>query len=232
MGGGGMGGGGGGMGGGGGGGFFNVAPEAVELKAATVCLEHGKAEPRAAIPYEIRPLESVTSNPLVQEVCRLLGQGAVNQRVAQVAAWHLNNNMSWEQLANKQLRYANGQTSPYFRRRKSRRPCSWSRWPRHLAQERAKDAPSQRATAIKGTSQDPARRIDTRAAGHRFAGIRNRRRIHRPLPPAGACCFAPEGSAAAKLFSSKPLRCRPLPRPAARPYGLQKVFLFSSPLLY
>ena len=108
-----MGGGGGGMGGGGG--FMNVPPEKIgQLKVATVCLDHGKAEPRPAVPYEVKPIESYTDKPEVQELCRMLGTGQINQRAAQVAAWHLNNNISWQDLAMKQLRYANGASVPYF----------------------------------------------------------------------------------------------------------------------
>lgn len=119
---GGMGGGGmGGMGGGGmggmGGGMFNVAPEKVaHVKAATVCLEHGKPDPRPSMKYEIKPIEAATDKPAVAEVCRMLGSGEFDQRVAQVAAWHLNNDMSWEELAKKQYKYANGMTKPYFTR--------------------------------------------------------------------------------------------------------------------
>ena len=114
MGGGGMGGGG--MGGmGGGGGMFNVPPEKVgQLKVTTVCLEHGKDEPRAAIPYEIKPLESVTTKAGVEELCQSLGNGQLNQRAAQVAAWHLNNDMSWQELAAKRFSFANGTSRPYF----------------------------------------------------------------------------------------------------------------------
>lgn len=123
MGGGGMGGGsqamGGGMGGGGmmggGGGMFNVAPEKVgQFKVTTVCLEHGKKEPRAAIPYEIRPIEQVTDRPAVQALCAMLGSGQVSQRAAQVAAWNLNCDMSLQELAAKRLQYANGASRPYF----------------------------------------------------------------------------------------------------------------------
>ena len=116
--GGGMGGGGmGGMGGGGMGmgGMMNIAPEKVgQLKVSTVCLDHGKGEPRAAIPYTIKPLDDYTTQPGVQEVCEMLGKGQVNQRVAQVCAWHLNSGLSWEKLASKQLRFADGSTRPYF----------------------------------------------------------------------------------------------------------------------
>jgi hypothetical protein len=100
---------------GGGQGFFNVPPEKVgQLKATTVCLEHGKADPRPGVPYMIKPIESVTDNPQVQEVCRLIGRGVCSQRVAQVAAWHLNNHMSWQQLLAKEVRFAGGGSAPYF----------------------------------------------------------------------------------------------------------------------
>ena len=109
---------GGGMGGGGGGGgmgMMYVAPEKVEsLKVPTVCLEHGKAEPRPTVPYEIRPIDSFTAKPAVKELCRMLGTGQISQRAAQAAAWNLNNNMSWEQLAAKRMRHANGSSTPYF----------------------------------------------------------------------------------------------------------------------
>jgi hypothetical protein len=108
---------GGGMGGMGGGmGMFNVPPEKVgQLRLPTVCLEHGKGEPNERIPYEIKPLESVTSKPAVAELCRSLGRGQVNQRAAQAAAWFLNNDMSWQELAAKRYRHANGMMGdPYF----------------------------------------------------------------------------------------------------------------------
>jgi hypothetical protein len=64
--------------------------------------------------YEIRPIEEATNKPAVAEVCRMLGRGELDQRVAQVAAWHLNNDMSWEKLTNMRFKYANGMTKPYF----------------------------------------------------------------------------------------------------------------------
>jgi hypothetical protein len=113
-----MGGGMGGMGGGGmggGGGMFNVPPEKVgQFKVTTVCLEHGKDEPRAAIPYEIKPLESVTTKAGVRELCQSLGKTEMSQRAAQAAAWHLNNDMTWEELAAKRIKHANGTSEPYF----------------------------------------------------------------------------------------------------------------------
>lgn len=102
---------------GGGGGMFNVAPEKIgQLKVPTVCLEHGKPDPTPKMKYEIRPIEQATDKPVVHELCASLGRGEVNQRAAQVAAWHLNNNMSWDELAKKQYKFATGMTRPYFSR--------------------------------------------------------------------------------------------------------------------
>jgi hypothetical protein len=109
--------GGGGIGGGGigGGGAFDVAPEKVaKIKLETVCLEHGKKEPTAIVPYEIRPIDTFTSDPKVQELCKLLGTGQLNQRAAQAAAWHLANHMTWEQLMDKKIHHLLGGDEIYF----------------------------------------------------------------------------------------------------------------------
>jgi hypothetical protein len=50
----------------------------------------------------------------VIELCRLLGQGQVPQRAAQAAAWHLNNDISWQELANKMIKHLTGNDEPYF----------------------------------------------------------------------------------------------------------------------
>ncbi|NLE36613.1 MAG: hypothetical protein GX621_01150 [Pirellulaceae bacterium] len=97
------------------GGMMNVAPEKVgNLKVATVCLAHGKPEPRPKIPYEIKPIDEFTDNVEIQAICRMVGAGEVNQRAAQVAAWHYTDGMRWQELAAKQLRSANGTSRPYF----------------------------------------------------------------------------------------------------------------------
>jgi hypothetical protein len=101
---------------GGQGGAFSVPPEKViKVKVAVVCLDHGKDEPNAHIPYEIRPIETYSSDPKVQELCKLLGSGKVDQRAAQAAAWHLANHMSWEELAGlKRFPHLPAYTKPYF----------------------------------------------------------------------------------------------------------------------
>jgi hypothetical protein len=115
----GVGGGAGGLGGGnrggGGGGAFNIAPEKVaKLKVETVCLEHGKKEPAANVPYELRPIETFTSDATVQELVKMLGTGQINQRAAQAAAWHLANHMSWGQLTDKKIHHLLGGDEVYF----------------------------------------------------------------------------------------------------------------------
>ena len=99
-----------------GGAAFSIPPErVVKLKLPTVCLEYGKSEPNAHVPYTIVPIETYTSNPEVQEVCRLLGTGTVDQQVAQAAAWHLANHLSWDKLADmKHFPHNSGFTRPVF----------------------------------------------------------------------------------------------------------------------
>ena len=54
---------GGGGGGFGGGGAFNLAPEKVhKIKVQTVCLEHGKPDPKPTMKYEIRPIDKLAAN--------------------------------------------------------------------------------------------------------------------------------------------------------------------------
>ena len=98
--GGGMGGMGGGMGGMGGGGFFSIPPETVaRVPYCSVCLEHGKAEPSPRMNYEIRPVDEVVENETLEALINLVGTGRLDEDVAQAAAWHLTDEMSWTELA-------------------------------------------------------------------------------------------------------------------------------------
>ena len=113
-----MGGGGMGMGGGGGGmgGFQNIEPGRVrKVKVTTVCLEHGKKEPNPRIKYDIVPIENFTRNAQVIELCRMLGSGKLDQMSAQAAAWHLTDDLSWQQLVQKiGATHLNGTSERYF----------------------------------------------------------------------------------------------------------------------
>jgi hypothetical protein len=102
-----VGGGGGGLGGGvggggGGGGFFSVPPEKPQkLDFAVLCLEHGKREPSSATAYKIVPAESILDRAAVVELLKAFGRGELKHQAAQAAAWNLNNDMNWNQLAAK-----------------------------------------------------------------------------------------------------------------------------------
>ncbi len=98
-----------------GGPIFNVLPgKIVKKKLPCVCLEFGKPDPRPRIPYRIERLGNVSSKPEVRELLARLGQGVCSQKTAQIAAWHLANDMSWEQLARLRHKLANGSTRPRF----------------------------------------------------------------------------------------------------------------------
>ncbi len=109
--------GGGGFGGGGGGGFFSVPPEkTARIKIKSVCLEHGKKEPRAKMTYQIKPLEEFTSNVALQELVK--GYASSKKKMdfqsVQAAVWHLSNEMSWKDLAQKKYDRIGRPDAPYF----------------------------------------------------------------------------------------------------------------------
>jgi hypothetical protein len=95
---------GGGFGAGGGlnGGFFRLEPGKVrKLSVHTVCLEHGKPDPNPRMVYKLVPLQRVNDDPAMQQICHWLGAGKVKPSVAQAAAWHLANGLSWDELQRK-----------------------------------------------------------------------------------------------------------------------------------
>jgi hypothetical protein len=108
--------GGGGMMGGGGGGFFNVAPDKVlKTKVTAVCLDHGKKDPNPRVTYKLIPIEAYAKNAEVAELMKMLVRGEIDQHSAQAAAWHLQNGLSWEELARKVgAKHLNGSVEPYF----------------------------------------------------------------------------------------------------------------------
>lgn len=85
-----------------GGGMFRVAPgKTGKLPVNTVCLEHGKPDPNSRVKYRLVPLQQFNTDPRVEAVCRKLGSGEISQHTAQCAAWHITDNLSWEELAAK-----------------------------------------------------------------------------------------------------------------------------------
>lgn len=108
---------GGGMMGGRGMGMFSVAPEEmVQVPMKSVCLEHGKPDPRPSMTYKLIPLKQQNSDPVLGAMLEQFVAGNVDQKAAQAAAWHLANHMSWQELAAKKIRHVGGvPPEPYFR---------------------------------------------------------------------------------------------------------------------
>ncbi len=88
--------------GGGRGGRFNIAPEKVaKIRIPCVCLDHGKPDPNPRMKYQIVPIESYVDQPAVIELIREFGNGKMDRKAAQAAVWHLNSDLTWEELAAK-----------------------------------------------------------------------------------------------------------------------------------
>ena len=111
----GMGGGGMGMGGGG---AFSIPPERTRVfRLQTVCLEYGKHEPSSRMPYKLGRADTFSSDPKLAIVLESLGRGELSQKVAQAAAWHIANGLTWEKLAAEKIDRAGGNPDePYFSR--------------------------------------------------------------------------------------------------------------------
>jgi hypothetical protein len=114
-----VGGGMGGMGGGGmgGGGMFSVPPEqTAKLNVPVVCLDHGLRDPSSSKPYRMVPAEDHLDRPAVVELLKAFGRGELEHDAVQAAAWHLNNDLSWDQLASKLAGTRRSPSRPpYFR---------------------------------------------------------------------------------------------------------------------
>lgn len=97
--------------------LFSVPPEKiVKLRLRSVCLDFGKPNPRPRIEYQLKPIDSHTDKPGVAELCAMLGQGKISQQAAQLAAWHLHNELSWERLAKIRDKVTFGSRPRYSRR--------------------------------------------------------------------------------------------------------------------
>ena len=80
-------------------GLFSIPPEkTVRLKMRTVCLDYGHPDPHVGLNYELRKLETVTTDPTLCELLESFSK-RVDQDAMQAAAWHLANGLSWKQLS-------------------------------------------------------------------------------------------------------------------------------------
>ena len=79
---------------------MRIAPGKVhKLKAKTVCLEHGKPDPKPRVAYRMIPLETFTTDPIITQVCQQLGNGQIPSNAAQAIVWHHGNSVPWTLLA-------------------------------------------------------------------------------------------------------------------------------------
>ena len=108
------------------GGFFNVGPDKVgKLKLVTVCLDHGLADPNPRVAYELVPIESYAKDAAVTEVLKLMVRGQLDQPASQAACWHLQNGLSWKEMASKiGAEHLSGRTEPFFTRKQLERAQS------------------------------------------------------------------------------------------------------------
>ncbi|PQO32249.1 hypothetical protein DTL21_18655 [Bremerella cremea] len=119
-----------------------------KIKVQGVCLDHGLEDPDPKIPYELKPIASYTTKPGVAELCHLLGSGELNQRSAQAAAWHLNNGMSWEELANKRIKHLIGPDTPYFSRQELQVAYKAAEYAKEVEKARKKQQESSSYTSL------------------------------------------------------------------------------------
>ena len=82
--------------------MFSIAPKkSHKEQVRTVCLEHGKKEPRSTVNYTIVPIDSYTDNKTTQVLCSMLGDEEVDQNALQAAVWNTENGLSFDDLASK-----------------------------------------------------------------------------------------------------------------------------------
>lgn len=134
--GGGFGGGGGGLGGGGGGGIFSIPPEqTAKINVPVVCLDHGLRNPSSSRPYKIVPADEHIDRPAVIELLKAFGSGELDHQSVQAAAWHLNNDLSWQELAAKlQGTRRSPSRPPYFTRQQIQAAMAYATESARLAQ--------------------------------------------------------------------------------------------------
>lgn len=99
--------------------FFSVpVDKTVQVPLLTVCLAHGKPDPRPQMKYQLVKLEEFTKDAVLQETLKRFAAGDVERPAAQAATWHLVDSMSWKELEAKRIERAGGYPGrPYFESR-------------------------------------------------------------------------------------------------------------------
>ena len=116
------------------------ANSTLKLNLPAVRLDYGPQPlpPRAA--FRLVALESVTSEPMVEQVLVVLGNGQCTQAVAQLATWRVSEPTQWAQLSALTVTRGNGVFEPRFDRGELQQACRLV--DAHHSKIRSRTAPS------------------------------------------------------------------------------------------
>jgi hypothetical protein len=79
---------------------WTLAPrQQVQVQVPCFCLEFGKPNPNRRIPYQLVELRELNSRPAIEELLERFAREELDQRVVQLATWHVANGVPWETLA-------------------------------------------------------------------------------------------------------------------------------------
>ncbi|MEZ6057593.1 MAG: hypothetical protein R3C01_12910 [Planctomycetaceae bacterium] len=135
-------------------GFFSIPAErTVRVPYQSVCLNHGRPNPNPRITYKIIRPEEYTEDKNLIELLKMIGTGTINTDVAQAATWHLTDNMSWNELANKKYNNVGRPDTPYFHQDTLAAAQQLIGIAQQRARERAKEEAKKPATAPKSLPQ-------------------------------------------------------------------------------
>jgi len=128
-------------------GIFSVpSHKTVQLPLKTVCLAHGKPDPRPQMKYRLVKLEDYTSDPALRETLKLVAAEDSELQSMQAAVWHLTDKMTWKDLRAKQVERLGGlDPLPYFTEKQIDDAESMS----DRVQEKVKDVPRRTETATR-----------------------------------------------------------------------------------
>jgi hypothetical protein len=97
------------------GGLFNIpAGKTIKVKLPAACLEFSRREPSSRIPYQLKPIESVTPRSEVVDILAMINRKEVSRRVGQLAIWNIANGTSWREIANLKIDPIGGLVAPQY----------------------------------------------------------------------------------------------------------------------
>lgn len=95
-------------------GFFSIPPEkTVQIGFHSVCLNFGRREPHAGMKYQLARADSLTSDPLLQQLLEDYSPSS-DRQAQQAAAWHLANGLTWERISQLRDERIPGDPAPMF----------------------------------------------------------------------------------------------------------------------